>query len=66
MTTVRQPSTQLTLPAPPTTTYAVLAGLVSADYLPITLELVTDTVETSPLRLNTTLVKGDFERYDWT
>lgn len=85
---------QLTLPAPPATTYAVLAdypqwpGLfpgkpvihgirriedrvrvtmhIPAGYLPFTLELVTDTVETPPLRLNTTLVGGDFERYDWT
>ncbi len=39
---------------------------VPADYLPLNLELVTDTVESSPLRLNTRLVKGDFERYDWT
>lgn len=39
---------------------------VPAGYLPLNLELVTDTVEPSPLRLNTTLVKGDFERYDWT
>lgn len=39
---------------------------VPADYLPITLTLITDTVEIVPLRLATTLVSGDFERYHWT
>lgn len=85
---------RVTLPVPPTTTYAVLTDYprwpemfpkkpviqsirridnrtritmhVPADYLPITLELITDTVELVPLRLVTTLVSGDFERYHWT
>lgn len=85
---------QLTLPVPPTTTYAVLTDYprwpemfpkrplieslrrldnrmrvtmhVPTDYLPITLELITDTIEVAPLRLTTTLVSGDFERYHWT
>ena len=85
---------RVTLPVPPTTTYAVLTDYprwpemfpkkpliesirrldnrtritmhVPADYLPITLKLITDTVEIVPLRLATTLVSGDFERYHWT
>lgn len=85
---------RVTLPVPPTTTYAVLTDYprwpemfpkkpliesirrldnrtritmhVPADYLPITLKLITDTVEIVPLRLATTLVSGDFDRYHWT
>lgn len=85
---------QLTLPVPPTTTYAVLTDYprwpdlfpkkpliesirridnrtrvtmhVPANYLPITLELITDAIEVAPLRLTATLVSGDFERYQWT
>ena len=87
-------SAQLTLPAPPSTTYTELTDYphwpelfpgkpvmrsiskiddrvrvtmhIPAGYLPLNLELVTDTVQTAPLRLNTTLVEGDFEQYDWT
>lgn len=85
---------QLTLPVPPTTTYAVLTDYprwpdlfpkkpliesirridnrtritmhVPADYLPVTLKLITDTIEVDPLRLTATLVSGDFDRYHWT
>lgn len=39
---------------------------IPAGYLPFNLNLVTDTVGTAPLRLDTTLVQGDFKRYDWT
>ncbi len=42
-----------------------VAMRIPITYLPLHLELVTDTVETVPVRLNTTLVEGDFERYDW-
>ncbi len=43
-----------------------VAMRIPVTYLPLSLDLVTDTVETPPVRLNTTLVEGDFERYDWT
>lgn len=43
-----------------------VAMRIPITYLPLHLELVTDTVETVPVRINTTLVEGDFERYDWT
>lgn len=39
---------------------------VPADYLPISLKLITDTIEVDPLRLTATLVSGDFDRYHWT
>jgi len=38
---------------------------IPAHFLPIDLELVTETREIHPLRLETTLVRGDFDRYDW-
>ena len=39
---------------------------IPAQYIPVNLELVTNTLESPPHRLETTLVKGDFQRYDWT
>ena len=43
-----------------------VAMQIPAPYLPFTLELVTSTLESPPHKLETTLVKGDFDRYDWT
>lgn len=85
---------ELKLPAPPSTTYKVLADYahwpdlfprhpvilsttrdnnrvqvamqIPAQFIPVNLELVTSTLESPPHRLETTLVKGDFDRYDWT
>ncbi len=85
---------ELKLPAPPSTTYKVLADYahwpdlfprhpvilsttrdnnrvqvamqIPAQFGPVNLELVTSTLESPPHRLETTLVKGDFDRYDWT
>ena len=39
---------------------------IPAQYIPFNLELVTNTLESPPHRLETTLVEGDFDRYDWT
>jgi len=43
-----------------------VAMQIPAQYVPVNLELVTSTLESPPHRLETTLVKGDFDRYDWT
>ena len=43
-----------------------VAMQIPAQYIPVNLELVTSTLESPPHRLETTLVKGDFDRYDWT
>lgn len=43
-----------------------VAMQIPAQYIPVNLELVTNTLESPPHRLETTLVKGDFDRYDWT
>jgi ribosome-associated toxin RatA of RatAB toxin-antitoxin module len=38
---------------------------VPAFFLPMTLQLVTETHEPQPFRIVTQMVEGDFERYDW-
>jgi len=43
-----------------------VAMQIPAQYVPVNLELVTSTLESPPHKLETTLVKGDFDRYDWT
>ncbi len=41
-----------------------VAMQIPAQYVPVNLELVTSTLDSPPHRLETTLVKGDFDRYD--
>lgn len=46
-------------------TRVVIDMVIPAKFFPIDLELVTETREIHPLRLETTLLRGDFDRYDW-
>jgi len=46
--------------------YVIVDMAIPMSFLPMQLRLVTATKETRPSQVKTQLVRGDFERYDWT